>query len=402
MSQHPKTMKMNRYALYTGFIIASCLAIWGCQPSPEPMASTYKFIEPSYDNIELEPQGDSLHFALDTSSYNEIRTFNYFTHKGKPYIGLFDKRARNLVVYDFTTQQLVDKIHLKRRFAKGYTYVVNFDSIFVVNDKQLFLQDTANSIKDTIDLFEAQNAKAIINNETPAVLRNNVLYTGVQPINMESSIKAQRRWNVVCGFDLSNNTKKLYYQLPALYWKDLYGYSFLEYSYCINDRGNFVFSFPADTNIYETNLADLNNAYYAKSKFQSGPILPVSQNAIDSGESRREYYLRDAYGTIYYDPYQKRYLRFAKQKITKANYLAKKKERERSLIILNEDFKVIGESALSDELAAFKSIFFTPDGGIYIRTKSEDEQAIHFARLEYSDKQHHAGQLTLNKPLPPK
>ncbi|WP_315816506.1 hypothetical protein [Paraflavitalea speifideaquila] len=78
--------------------------------------------------------------------------------------------------------------------------------------------------------------------------------------------------------------------------------------------------------------------------------------------------------------------------------MAKKKERERSLIILNENFKVIGESVLNDGLDAFKSIFFTPDGGIYIRIKAEDEQAIHFVRLEYSDKLHQQGQLSLNKP----
>ncbi len=393
---------MKLYPHYAGIFFISCLFNLGCQQSTEPMASTYKFIEPSYENIELKSQKDSLYFPLDSNSYNDIRTFNFFTDKGKPYIAFFDKRTVSINVYDFATQQLLVPIRLKRKHAKGFTYVVNFDSIFVINEDRMILMDSARFIKDSIALFESPNSKPIVNNEMPAVLRNNVLYTGIQPINMESSLKTQQRWNVVCGFDLSNNTKKLYYQLPSLYWKDLYGYSFLEYSYCVNDRGNFVFSFPADTNIYETNLIDLNNAYYAKSKFQSGPILPVAQKTIDSGESRREYYLRDAYGTIYYDPYQKRYLRFAKQKITKANYLAKKKERERSLIILNEDFKVIGESALSDGLAAFKSIFFTPDGGIYIRTKSEDEQAIHFARLEYSDKQHQPGQLTLNKPLPQK
>ncbi|WP_315816505.1 DUF4221 family protein [Paraflavitalea speifideaquila] len=226
----------------------------------------------------------------------------------------FDKRTISLNIYDFKTQKLANTIRLQRKFAKGFTYVVNYDSIFVINEKRMVLMDSARVIKDSIDLFEAPNAKAIINNETPAILRNNTLYTGIQPISMESSLKAQQRWNVIGGFDLTNGTQKLYYQLPSLYRENLYGYSFLEYSYCVNDRGNFVFSFPADTNIYETNLSDLNNAYYAKSKFQSGTILPVSQNTIDSGESRREYYLRDAYGTIYYDPHQKRYLRFAKQK----------------------------------------------------------------------------------------
>ena len=187
--------------------------------------------------------------------------------------------------------------------------------------------------------------------------------------------------------------------MPSLYRENLYGYSFLEYSSCVNDQGNFVFSFPADTNIYETNLTGLNNAYFAKSRFQTSTIASVAQSTIDSGQGRKEYYLRDSYGTIYYDPHHKRYLRFAKQKIRESDYLANKKERKRSVIIFNEDFKIIGESAVADSLG-FKTIFITPKGSIYIRTNAGDEQALHFVRLEYSDKVQQPEQLTQHKSFP--
>lgn len=388
---------MNQIISPVRILIITCLIIAGCKQTSAPISVNYQYIEPTYDNIELQPQGDSLHFLLDTNSYNQIKTFNYFLHKGKPYIAFFDKIAKCLNFYDFNTQRFVDRIRLKNKFANGYIYVENFDSIFIINEKRLFLLDSSEKRKDSIDLFDGLNLKAIVDNETPAVLSSNVLYTGVQAVSIESSLKEQQQWNVICGFDMANHTKKLYYQLPALYRENRYGHSFLEYSYCVNDRGNFVFSFPADTNIYETNLVGLNNAYYGKSRFQSGVIAPVAQSTIDSGQSRREYYLRDGYGTIYYDPFQKRYLRFAKQKITEANILANKKERKRSVIIFNENFKIIGESAVADSLG-FKTIFITPKGSIYIRTNAADEQALHFVRLDYSDK-HQPEQLTQHKPI---
>ncbi len=80
---------MKQYIIYAWFYIFSCLAFIGCQQVPEPIASTFKFIEPTYDTIELQPQSDSLHFLLDSNSYNQIRTFNYFINKGKPYIAFF-------------------------------------------------------------------------------------------------------------------------------------------------------------------------------------------------------------------------------------------------------------------------------------------------------------------------
>jgi hypothetical protein len=183
---------------------------------------------------------------------------------------------------------------------------------------------------------------------------------------------------------MQKGSKELYYQLPEIYQENLYGYSFLDYSYCHNDRGNFVFSFAADTNIYETNLKDYHVAYYGKSRFQAGPIKPVTKEDLRRDDSYKLYALRDSYGPIFYDPYKKRYLRQAKQKITEADFLAKNTSKKRTVIIFNEQFKIIGESETDDQFS-FSSIFFTESGGIYARVNPGDEHALHFARLVYEE-----------------
>lgn len=378
---------MKQYILRLGlFPFCIFLIFTGCQQSSAIIESTYKHFEPTYRNIQLIPQGDSLHFPLEENSYNYIGSFNYFTHKGKPFIAFYDRDAQSLNTYDFMSRQLVHKIPLKKwlvgeKMKKASTFVFNFDSIVVITDNKLFLLDSSSVIKKNIELFEPMEERAYCDNETPALLKGGVLYTGVKASLNDASIKAQRRWKVLCSFNLLNDTKELYYQLSPIYRKNLYGYPFLEYSYCVNDRGNFVFSFPADTNIYETNLADVHNAYYAKSQFQMGTITSVPIKLIENKESFKQYSFRDSYGTIYYDPYKKRYMRLAKQKINEADFLAKKRERKRSIIIFDEQFKIIGESLLDNKFE-FKFIFFTPNG-IYARVKFSDEQALHFVRLDY-------------------
>jgi hypothetical protein len=369
-------------------VVISNLFVPGCGNKPDIVKVDYQYTEPTYANIQLIPQPDTLSFHLAENSYNMIGSFNYFTDHGKPFISFFDRDGRSIITYNFLTQQLVHKIPLKKWFAdqsfkKASTYVVNFDSIFVITAEKLIIVDSSSKIKKTVALFDDPDKKPFNDNETPAVIKSHILYTGMMPIIAQGSLKSHREFKVLCGFDLNSDTKGLYYQLPEIYQENLYGYSYLEYSYCVNDQGNFVFSFPADTTIYETNLSDYNKSYFAKSHFQTENIKPISREVIESGGSRKEYYTSYSYGTVYYDPYQKRYMRLARQKINEADYLAKNKIRKRSMIFFDDHFKIIGESLFDDNFD-YRSIFFTPQG-TYTRVRLGDEQALHFVQMKYSD-----------------
>jgi hypothetical protein len=185
----------------------------------------------------------------------------------------------------------------------------------------------------------------------------------------------------------------LHYSLPVIYKKGLYGRRFLQYSYCYNDKNNFVFSFPADSNIYESNLTDYHISYPGKSRFQQGSIEPVSRKSLENDEGGKEYTFRDSYGPIYFDPYKKRYLRIAKQKVSKEAYVAKTTSRKSSIIVFDEHFKIIGEFICSDDYL-LDTIFFTPDGGMYARINPKDESALHFVRLAWSGEPNESMPLT--------
>jgi hypothetical protein len=171
-----------------------------------------------------------------------------------------------------------------------------------------------------------------------------------------------------------------------MYQYSLYGDHFLDYNFCLNNKENFVFSFPADTNIYESNLSDYHVAYYAKSLFQQKPITPLTIADLKEDEIKfKQYKIREAYGSIFFDPFKKRYLRLAKQKIDEADYDAKNRDRKQSIIIFDENFRIIAESEVPTNLA-FNTLIFSSTGSMYIRVNSSDENALHFARLAYIEK----------------
>jgi hypothetical protein len=366
------------------------ITIYSCTGETNTIPSVYKYIEPQYNDIKLAVTGDTIHFILNDHTFNAIRSFNVFSQNRHDYISFYDERSQTINIYDFQTRHLIKKIRLKKclktkSFYKTSVYSKNFDSIFVNNVNKLYLLDSAGAVLKTIDFVKKSNyIWAVFENTNPLVVKDNQIYASVRPYVDETSIKALKKWKVLYKFDFENDRSVLLYNLPKMYQENLYGYHFLDYNYCFNNRGNFVFSFPADSTVYETNLRDYHVAFYAKSRFQTSDISPVNKEDLKGGDlGYRQYKLRDSYGPIFFDPFKKRYLRLAKQKMNEADIQAKKKERKESIIIFNEDLKIIGESELPDDFA-FATLFFSPNGNMYARINAKDEYALHFVRLEYT------------------
>lgn len=374
-------------------VLMGSLAFYYCSckegSHPDYIASTYVYIKPEYGNIQLMPTNDTLHFNLPKNSYNEIKSFNYFIQDDSAYISFYDRRSESVSIYNWNSRKLINQINLRKtfnnkRFFKTSVYTTSFDSILVTNVGDLFLLDSSGSIKNKIPFVQKNEAMAYFEAPVPVITKQKQVFMGVRPFLKETSMPDIRNWKIVYGFDFKNKTAELRYQLPSVYRKGYYGWRFFEFSYCYNGNGRFVFSFPADSNIYETDFTDYHFEYYAKSKFQREPITPVSKETLENNMGVREYSLHDYYGPIYYDPGKKRYLRFMKQKVSKELYETKNYDRQLSAIVLNENFKIIGEFVFNKEYL-YNTIFFTQDGGIYARVNSKDENALHLVRLTWNE-----------------
>lgn len=359
----------------------------GCNDQSQPVPNTFVAIPPAYRNIHLIALADTLHFPLAPATYNEIKSFNYFIAHNKPYISFYDRRSESVNIYDFQSCEPVKMIRLKKkikdkRFYKTSVYTKNFDSIYVTNLDKLYLIDSSGKIYVKTQFLGDIESMAYYETPVPPVIKNNMIYMGVRPFVKETSLKAIGDWKVLCGFDLTKEAHQLHYPLPAVYRKGLYGRRFLQYSYCYNNRGNFVFSFPADCNIYETNLSNHHLAYLAKSKLQTDSIEPVSSESLEKDEGGKEFALRDSYGPIYFDPHTKRYLRLFHQKVSKEVYESKSFNTTNSFVVLDEHFKIIGEFPFTYD-CDLDTIFFTLEGRIYAQVNKKDENRLHFIQLAW-------------------
>jgi hypothetical protein len=390
---------LNFFLLRKVIIIAIySLLFLGCKEKDKvTIASSYTYFKPEYASVQLRPQGDSLKFSLMEHSFNEIKSFNFFIDKGKEYIAFYDKRSKSLNIYDFKTCVLINRLRINKWLTgqimhNTAVYLKNFDSVFVANYQTLSLFDSSGVEINKFKYFRDDDKLAEFNTFKPFVLNEDRVFMGIEPNVLEKSLLSHRKWQVICEFELKNGKKELHYGLPDIYRNNIYGYSFLDYSYCVNDKGRFVFSFAADSNIYETNFDNYHKSYYAKSRFQNGTITPVPIELLNK-ERGKQFLLRDAYDFIYFDPFKKRYLRRAKQKITETNFLTKNTKRQKSILIFDENFKIIGESELKEDFE-FNSLFFTPDGKMYARVNPKDEHALNFVRLDYEDNIESKSQLT--------
>lgn len=366
--------------------IIVCIISWGCHESS--LAESYNYIDPKYDLIKLEQSTDSIHFPLDENTYNSIKSFNTFVQKGVEFVSFYDSRSQTINIYEFNTQKIKEKIDLKsisigNRLYKTTVYVKTLDSIFICNETKLYMIDSSGAIKKSIDyLSDPPLAWAAFENTCPPLFEGDKIFTGVRPYVNETSLNALSKWKVLYQFNLTKNEAFLHYNLPRLYKENFFGYHFLDYSYCINSKGNFVFSFPADSTIYETNLKDYNEAYWSKSKFQKTDISPVRKSDLLKNEGKMQYAIRDSYGPIFFDKYNRRYLRLARQKINSTEYSSKNRRKRQSVIILDEKFRIIGESEVKNNVA-FSSLLIASNGNIYIADGSNDEHYLNFIRFVY-------------------
>lgn len=351
----------------------------------------YQYFQPDYYSWQLVSANDSLIFPLDSTSYNAIKSFNYFVDKGTEYISFYDDLSNSIMIYQFKSKSLIKKILLKnilpdKKVYKTTVFTKSLDSIFIASYLSLYMLDTTGTIKDSIAYRTKPDiVVSSLDNLNPPILKDNILFTEARPRLDHTNKKDLRKWKVLYQFDLKKKASNIGYQLPKTYQDNIYSYFFFYNSYCYNDKGRFVFSFPADTCIYETDLHKYHNAYYAKSKHQNEAIQPViDMKELSLGEGATKLFqLSDSYGAIYFDPFNKRYLRVAEQKLKAQDIANKKIKKQQSIIILNEEFKIIGESTI-DERISLSFVFLAIDGRIYARTNIKNQNSLDFVRLTYS------------------
>lgn len=394
---------MKKKSIILSVLFFTCIILLSCNTNPTPDKETYSFLPPDYSQTSLVLTPDTIDFPLDSNSYNKITTQNVFTSNGITYIAFFDDITDVINIYQFDSSKLIKKVPTRPIMAPDTTgkitaYVIDFDSIIVVRQEKLKLIDSALTVKHTLTLNDKRKiAWTQIENTSPPLVKNGHIYTSVAPLGYGNDMKILKKWKVLFDFNLDSNQVDITYDLPSIYKKNYYGYHFLDYCHCVNDQGNIVFSFPADTLIHESDLNGRYQSYYAKSHLQQTTIAPIPKDSLaDVLTSLSEYLKRPSYSSIYFDPYHHRYLRLVRDPVHPKAYHAGNEKRTQRIIIFDSTFKIIGESEIDPDVK-LKLLFFTPDGTPYARVFGRSETSLHFVKLAYIENNNQGKYVTQKK-----
>jgi len=151
----------------------------------------------------------------------------------------------------------------------------------------------------------------------------------------------------------------------------VWGVAAVSYSTAFNPRNKeFVYSFAVSDSIYTFDPATgKQKAFYAASRYVDEPILPMSKpdNAHDL-----EYALETPYyHAVIYDEYRDVYYRFVRHSIPFKDEITGERhefyEKPISIIVLDKNMKIIGETKLAEHLF-LDYIYYVTDRGLYIST----------------------------------
>ena len=369
-------MKLKiHFALYILF----CLTFFSCQQKGEKQqAATYHYSLQETDRIlsyeSKEPFGIRL-FAV----------FPFTDKKGNRYLTFQDPFQNKICIYEMFTGKHCKTLEIDREGPNGITrllgyYIKDFDEIYLTNRNLPVIArtDTTGHIFQRISYEKTDDGTFLIptfesDNHTPLVIIKDTFYVTQGPVRG----KDPDTWPVSCYIDTLHKSVGI---LPFNYPQILtelrtvgIGAEFA-YSRCF-DGSHFVYSFYYEESIRVTSPDHRDMQQIpVKSKYIKQIANPHEKGPSDMFLSVKRLCEVPFYADLIYDPYRSVYYRIV--------YPETKMEEEEggtyieiwttgrkrfSIIILDKDFNIIGETLFPD-YTYYSHDMFVGEEGLYIRS----------------------------------
>ena len=301
---------------------------------------------------------------------------------GEQMLTFFNPYKRAIYFYDYENAFFIGKSNEFERqgpnaipgFA-GY-FIKNMDSIYVYcRSLELVLTDSTAQVKQRISLrggrtdrnwvfyfpqYLFSTLNSIIEN------RGKLIFTGMSPFSIADSLI--NKFKLTSLIDLETSSLKFVHTYP----KELYGSNanwqepmFMQPYTELTPEGKMIYSFPVSHNLYIAALdAEEYKIVYGGSKV-AGTI-----HSIADGRERTPNELilshllqQDLYSGIIHDPYRNVYYRFMHQGIPDANFSVPIGKKNVIVIIMDEQFNYLGETAIgAGEEWNWQNSFVTTEG----------------------------------------
>lgn len=373
--------------LFTYIIVSILFFLSACDSKKE--------INNSYS---LQPSNHFLSFSIPEDTELPYNSIHVFTIENKEYLAYDGSDRKSIYVYDLLSGKLLKHIKYQlegdESISKiGEFLIQDFNNIYISSPFQeiLYKTDSAGHVIQRIPYSKTTDPNPIElsakgSNDGPIVISGNQIYL-TQGLNHSWGNEVINKSKIEIIIDTLNHTiQQVPLGFPPLIsYKDIgsgdgagFGCS---YQRCF-DGEHFVYSFIYSDLMYKASK-DFKTIQKKKVKSQYATKVGILRIKTSSfSKFLKEEAESPVYGDCVYDPYRKVYYRFAYPSTEleeNDSYLEilRNGRKQPSIMILNEDLEVLGETLLPEFTYASRAYFVREDG-LYLSVS-------HFKRDDYSE-----------------
>jgi len=339
--------------------------------------------------VALKKMEKTLSFPLDSETKTLIiALFPYTDSDGREYLTFQNERKNEILFYEMNTGKFLYKIKPAVEGPNGigrlqgyqikdlnHIYLTGLRGEVILIDSTAQVKERIN-FKTTSDGLMVTTGYSTSNMYKPIIILDNKIYLAIQ----------NNRWaeRSYVSLTIDINTKKIdflpfeYPVFPVSFDKSKAGSIEYYFSRCF-DGSNFIYSFHYDENIYVTTPG---HQYVRKIPIKSQYVRKVEFSELMPSNSMKDLIEVAHYGNLYYDRYRDVYYRvaFPKNEVDANDNFVELWNYGRkvfSIMILDRDFQIIGET-LFPEYVYNPMVMFIREDGLYISSS-------HFKNPNYSD-----------------
>lgn len=359
------------------------------------------------DEYALKVTNDSLVFHLNPQTSVFIKAlFPYTDKEGKEFLTFQNNVEPEILVYDMSTQEYIKTLHFEEEGDNG---IGKFCGYYIDSWNQIYIPCMMKNEVDIVNgdgfiLRKLPYSKTIQGKNTlpfiapsfpytPLYVVENSIYIPQCP-NLRLGNRAMEDSPVTLVLDtITNKLDEFLLRFPPVMTSEKIQTSTLgiELSYSkVLANNAFVYSFFFDEDIQVVSLSgELKQRVKVKSKYIDQIIIPNKQS--DLSTLAKDLCEVAFYGNLIYDKYRDVYYRFVYPKTElgpdeNCMDIWQLGRTKFSIVILNKDLEVIGETLFPENTYA-SNHFFIREDGLYLSTSfiknpnfSDDE--LRFERIE--------------------
>jgi hypothetical protein len=345
-------------------------------------------------------------FVLDSESVQRNRCVQLFedVSNDSVYFTFLNTYNYSIYFYDFKTGDFLRKIKIEKEGPNGVNpyvidgyYIASCDSIYFYSHRNhsLYLLNHKGEKRHTInymtkfDNMKSWKEKDFQKNFVPPMVQlstgkpmykiNGIIYLCGEMTEELGNVDSINQLLLTTIDTQNDDSIAFHLGYPKSYREGNWGENyFREVFWCMNPANkSFVVSFPNDHYIYQTDLKQVNKIYAGS--MYAGDIKSLDSPTFIQSKSRRlsHYFENYSYNTVIYDKYRNVYYRMVEHPWK--DYDTSKDWRpwlkQVSIIILDENFNLMGETLLDMEYRFVALKFMVSEDGLllYKQTDNDDE-----------------------------